>query len=101
MFNLINIKYKRDGDECVDGDGDGDGDEVGTRCVVLVMVMPSFSSSCLDGVEMLMEIKILEVWRLWSLQGGKCGEDAISLDSSPLYIVVGGLPITPPTLHMT
>ena len=58
MFNLIITKHKREGDGGVDGDDNEDG----ARCVVVVM--SSFSSSCLDAlmVMVLREIWILEVW---------------------------------------
>jgi hypothetical protein len=62
MFNLTTTRSKtreRDGgvDGGVVGDGDGDGDGAGARYVVVVMVMASFSSSsCFDGVEVLVEI---------------------------------------------
>ena len=53
ILQIQDLKQERDGG--VDGDGDGDG--AGARCVVVVMVMASFSSSsCLDGVEVLVEI---------------------------------------------
>ena len=60
MFNLRITKHKREGDGGVDGDEDDDED--GAWCVVVVM--SSFSSSCLDAlmVMVLREIWILEVW---------------------------------------
>jgi hypothetical protein len=65
---------------------------VGAWCVVVVMVMASFSSSlCLDGVDVLVEIYILEVWRLWSLQGGR--------PPPWWYVVMGSLPWLLPYLY--
>jgi hypothetical protein len=60
-----------------------DGDDASAQCVVVVMVMASFSSSsCFDGVKVLMEIWILELWRLWRRHGGR----------APAWMSMEGIP---------